>query len=316
MNLLLTTRCNRKCKYCFAKNKVTYENDEIIEQYISLKNVKKVINFLKVSNENTISLLGGEPTLHPQFFDILNLLNNEGLVINIFTNGIFSSHTIEVIKKNQPVKMNLLVNTNELHENTKDDWQKILHVFKEIPYYIVLGFTIYHPNFNADFLVELCNKYNLLKHIRLGIAQPIINQNNDYLNSNCYKQVGQKIVELSNLCNQYDISLWFDCGFTLCMFDEKQLELLKKNDVHLQFSCGVTIDVGTDLKVWNCFPLSSLHNTKLDQFATTQDIRNYYIAKLSSYFQVGLYSHCKKCKYFLSKQCAGGCAAQIYKNIV
>ena len=154
MNLLLTTVCNRKCKYCFAKNKVCYGDNELIDRFISIKNVKKVMHFLTASKEKNISILGGEPTLHPQFYEI-NLFNNEQFIINIFTNGIFSSHTIDVIKKITPARMNLLVNTNEPHENTTDEWQKILNVLEAIPYYIVLGFTIYRPDFNADFLVEL-----------------------------------------------------------------------------------------------------------------------------------------------------------------
>ncbi|MCI5188834.1 MAG: radical SAM protein [Candidatus Electrothrix sp. AS4_5] len=314
MNLLLTTKCNRICKYCFAKNKLTH-NKNGNNQFISLENVRKVIKFLKKSEEHTISLLGGEPTLHPQFTDILTLFNNERFAVNVFTNGIISSSTIEAIKNSRIEKINFLVNTNEQHENRPHDWDKIIHTFDEIPYYTILGFTIYRADFNADFLIELCNKYNLLKHIRLGIAQPVLNQKNNYLSPEYYKKIGKKICTLSDLCIQHDISLWFDCGFTLCMFDQNQLELLKKNNVQLQFSCGTTIDVGPDLTVWNCFPLSCVHNTKLKQFTTTQDIRDYYKKKLSSCFKVGSYSYCQNCKYFISRQCAGGCTAHIYRRL-
>lgn len=314
MNLLLTTVCNRRCKYCFAKSKLT-DNSGKVNQFITLEKIRKVIEFLKISEENTISLLGGEPTLHPQFTDILTLFNNERFAVNVFTNGIISSSTIEAIKNSRIEKINFLVNTNEQHENRPHDWDKILHTFEEIPYYTILGFTIYRTDFNAEFLIELCNKYNLLKHIRLGIAQPVLNQKNNYLSPEYYKKIGKKICDLSDLCIQHDILLWFDCGFTLCMFDQNQLELLKKNNVHLQFSCGTTIDVGPDLTVWNCFPLSCVHNTKLKQFSTTQDIQDHYRKNFPPRFNNGIYPHCQECKYFLTKQCSGGCAAHIYEQL-
>ena len=257
-------------------------------------------------------MLGGEPTLHPKFDEIINKFISNEIRINIFTNGIIKKPIIDSIKKYSPEQISLTVNVNEPSENKADEWEKILNVFNSLNEYVGLGFNVYKTDFDVKFLAKICYKYKLRKNIRLGLAQQIVSKKNICIHPENYKSVSDKIVELSCECEKYDISLGFDCGFVMCMFTDEQLGILYRNNTNLEFKCGPAIDIDSNLNLWSCFPLSVLFNTKLEQFNNMNEIMDYYLQKLKPLYLNGIYDKCIDCKYLLRNQCAGGCASFIY----
>ena len=83
-NILLTYRCNLHCSYCFANEFVNKENKDI-----TISNFLKAVSFVTKSENADVGLIGGEPTLHPGFLEIMELLiaNQRVSQISLFTNG-------------------------------------------------------------------------------------------------------------------------------------------------------------------------------------------------------------------------------------
>lgn len=79
MYLQITTKCNMKCQHCgFSCNKNgKHGNFDVILD---------CINFIG-KNDDYIAIGGGEPTLHPHFFTILNLCLNRFDCVWFATNG-------------------------------------------------------------------------------------------------------------------------------------------------------------------------------------------------------------------------------------
>jgi uncharacterized radical SAM superfamily Fe-S cluster-containing enzyme len=81
----LTDRCNLTCPTCYANSSPTYGRHRTVEE------VEKMLDII-VANEgkpDVVQLSGGEPTLHPQFFEILKIAKSKPirhLMLN--TNGI------------------------------------------------------------------------------------------------------------------------------------------------------------------------------------------------------------------------------------
>ena len=89
ISLFLTYKCNLRCKMCgqwgdnglfktFSKSK--------LEKMLSIEVISDLINEIKKFNP-TVTLFGGEPTLHPQIVEIIRRLKQSGLRVNIITNG-------------------------------------------------------------------------------------------------------------------------------------------------------------------------------------------------------------------------------------
>lgn len=86
----VTNECNQSCFGC--SNVFTHKNESL-----SPENWKIILEKIK-PYARTIRFSGGEPTLHPEFFDILDITNKAGISFSIFTNGLWEDK-VEVIKK-------------------------------------------------------------------------------------------------------------------------------------------------------------------------------------------------------------------------
>ena len=81
----VTDRCNLQCPTCYAMSSPTYGRHKTLEE------IEKMLDII-VENEgepDVVQISGGEPTIHPQFFEILDIAKKKPirhLMVN--TNGI------------------------------------------------------------------------------------------------------------------------------------------------------------------------------------------------------------------------------------
>ena len=305
-NLLITDYCNRACPYCFAKDKVgqqkgvEYRN----RRDISLEHVNVLIQFLKRSDHPYFSILGGEPTLHPQFTDIVDRAIGNRLKVKVFTNGLMSRKIQKYLFRNN---VDIVLNINEPDETPFRHLKKLENVYENLGPNIRLGFNIYKEDFNLSFLFKLIDKHHMHRSIRLGISQPILNRKNIFIAPNMYRKIGKKLVGFAEEADRSDIRFTFDCGFILCMFSKTDIGKLFHYAAQLRFVCGPAIDFDPDLNIWPCFPLSSVENRKLAEFANFKELVNYYEGIKRKFSHIGMFTRCNSCKFLKRKQCHGGC---------
>lgn len=73
--------CNHNCICCPL---TTYDR---LHKRIELEDIKQRIDLIPMSKNNHIVLSGGEPMIHPDFFDILNYLTDKHFSITILSNS-------------------------------------------------------------------------------------------------------------------------------------------------------------------------------------------------------------------------------------
>ncbi len=74
------TTCNIRCAYCYCIEEAAVKTFAEVKAEIDLARARR--------NLDTISLLGGEPTLHPNIVDIVRYVKSQGLVCILLTNGV------------------------------------------------------------------------------------------------------------------------------------------------------------------------------------------------------------------------------------
>jgi len=79
-DIAITTKCNLHCPHCYMSSSSKGE-------HMSIDNFRLALQECKKNGVLQIALGGGEPTLHPNFTQILKEIKQAGIVPNLTTNG-------------------------------------------------------------------------------------------------------------------------------------------------------------------------------------------------------------------------------------
>lgn len=109
VGLFITERCNLKCIYCFPDSPNRTVKD------IPLDKLFKLIDDLYNMGTRYITLLGGEPMIRKDFGEIVDYIIAKGMMVESGTNGYFTKHRIEDLKK-----LYLVCNSIDGDEETHD----------------------------------------------------------------------------------------------------------------------------------------------------------------------------------------------------
>jgi hypothetical protein len=314
-NLLLTQQCNRSCPYCFAKK---HMSDSPSDGILTWDDLIYVADFLEASKEKSISLLGGEPTLHPDFVDFVSYLIERRFRVNIFTNGILSPAQLsraETYLLDSPLELlSFVCNMNHPSISKPEETARIELFLETFNRHISPGYNIHRPSFDLRFLFDAIGRFGLKRHIRLGLAHPIPGEVNSFVAVDQMPEMISCLMEHLPLFEGLRVTAGFDCGFPLCLFTDDQLGRLYKNNAQrLQFGCGPALDIGPDLLTWSCFPLSNYHAKSLYDFNTLQEVRDYYLELHKKVRREvgGMFERCDVCRHREDLLCSGGCLAHL-----
>jgi len=88
ITVILTHECNQRCEFCFDASNILCKSTN---SNISLNTIDQTIDLIKRSFDDissfNITLSGGEPTIHPKFFEIVKRFSEAGFPITILSNG-------------------------------------------------------------------------------------------------------------------------------------------------------------------------------------------------------------------------------------
>lgn len=146
-NYYINTMCNQHCNYCYARAQMDWNKikpfNEILED----------VNKFKLFEKSIISLIGGEPTLHPKFNDILKEFSETHHNLHVYTNG-----TTNFSKINLEYAKNFLWTFSYHGKFTKDGFFENLIYF--IDNNISINLTIIAQNVD-DKIIDFCKKYKI-----------------------------------------------------------------------------------------------------------------------------------------------------------
>jgi hypothetical protein len=308
-NLMLNDVCNLRCPYCFA---LDYRGGQTSpKHFLSLEAFQARLEFLERSGMEQVRLLGGEPTLHPQFVDIVELVRARGKKLLVFSNGLMPGKVLACLENLAPSACTVILNMVEPDEDTSTIrvHQRQLATLRRLGERASLGFNIYRRNFQAGFLLSAIADTGCQPHIRLGLAQPCLSGTNQYLYPHEYKVVGEKIVDLALVATKVGVTLSFDCGFVRCMFSEDDLEILSEVGADFGWRCNPILDIDLEGKVIHCYPLSDFTRLPLTEESDASTLRGTFEVHTRPYRASGIFRACSVCDSKSTGECPGGCLA-------
>lgn len=314
-NVLFTQRCVRSCPYCFAEKHMSESSPKDV---LTWENLIYLADFLEASGERRFSILGGEPTLHPDFTDMVAYLLERKFEVKVFTSGIMADRVLEesamVFSAAHPEQLSFICNLNDPQKTPTplaevESAKRFLRVFGDR---VVPGFNIYRTDFELDFLFRSINEYGLKRTIRIGLTHPIPGKKNRFISLADMDTIIARLFTYAPLFERLRIKPGLDCGFPLCRFSDEQLAwLYRHTGGKYDFGCGPVIDIGPDLSVWSCFPLSSFQKKSVFDFNSLQEIHEFY-QRFHAIVRTeagGIFEECDACVMREDQHCRGGCVA-------
>lgn len=326
--LTINRNCNLLCNWCYAQDFIESKN------LMNFELAKSLIDIAKEVGTKSIFLIGGEPTIHPDFFQILKYILNKDLKAIVVTNGIFLSND-DFCKKILNLNLSKLHFGISLKGSTEEEYknncgvavmQSVLDGIENCEKYYFsysLSYVLTENNvLNLDRFVNNIRNYQINKRISFIICNDALDHNGE-INKNSTHPL--KIDELFS--NKYDLINSITDGkislhqtLPLCQCNQETLQkMLNKNQIttscHVHKRNGLIFDTDGSLLLCNNLPEFAFGKYKID-FNDGKSLCKYW----DSDYAVSLYKKfttmpsidCMNCDK--SSLCGGGCCVQWFSN--
>jgi len=295
-NLILTGRCSSACEYCFTNGALLGD--------LTLKTLAEIMPFVSTFRSRKLNILGGEPSLNPEFIGILQYLLERKYELLVFTNGDIAPPVLTGLMGLTTARLEFVVNRSleVLRANT-------IKFYRSLGYRTKIGVTIFRANQSVQHLIGEIEEFRLRKAIRIGIALPSYPPfENVHPDPEAYPEISNEIFPFLVECIAKGIKPEFDCGFPHCFFTEEQRALLHEHSAEFVSNCGLIPDILPDRTVIPCFPLGNF-KTIINGESSWINSRITLEGLIAGAKRNHLFEVCGSCRHLNSRQCSMGCAA-------
>lgn len=313
--LTINRVCNLRCKWCYSRNNRTGS--------MSLETVEKSIKLLRGLPTTRVILIGGEPTIHPNFLTIIKMVKEAGLMPVVVTNGIKFKDEVFLRKALDAglsaITVSLKATNNDQyqlftgHRSFNDTMEAIKNIDKNgisNRVSITVGEDLLESsNEIIDVIVE-----SKAQIVSLEMERPtIIDDKILSSDSASLKKIADFFINLYPKLESSGVNFVINVSIPFCLFPRSFIEtLIKKGRItsgcQIHTGSGIIIDPNGKLLPCNHFCNNALGELGQDfisgeeylLFRQRPDISQFY-KTLSSY----PHEKCQSCDQW--QQCGGGC---------
>jgi organic radical activating enzyme len=306
----LTNYCNRRCPYCFADDFLSGKTNE---NHIKLEEIKLILDMCKESNIDNVAWQGGEPMIHTQIIDIIEMHKKANMSVNIFTNGMFSSEVVPYLKD---LDFYMLINLNSPDTyNSEEEYNQILNNIDEMKKLglgnrISLGYNFYGDNPDYGFFIDVLKKFKI-RSVRIDMVRPSISDKNTHYQFKNISNVFPKLRQMMDKCVETGAYFsHFDCPFPLCELNDEDLIYAWRHFPKPESlgRCYTHIDIQSGLRISSCFCSYEFKDITINDFESLSECRSfikYFEDKLK--WNTNVKEECNECSLKNASICQGGC---------
>lgn len=254
MNVLVRSTPDGAYPYYFGKDRKEFPFSGVPEE-MSLEDFRIALDYSYYLDPNQeIRLLGGEPTRHSRFSELVESVFSKGFPrIRIFSDGGIPEASIDVLKK--------------YRDRISFSWT--LHPDGHVPE-AVLGelsgsdcsasFHVTSADFDTGFVLDFLSRHPEIGSLSIGISHPVANlaaSNRNAAFVKDYPKVGGTIYDLvrkivSNPEYSHVRSFGLHCGYVPCLWTAEQYAFLRDTGFSFPECSESLTDVPPDLSVRQC----------------------------------------------------------------
>lgn len=300
-NIVVYSGCRFGCAFCFAREVLA------ADEAIAVSDFSTVLRFLKRGGVARATLLGGEPTQHPRFDELIRIAADARMSLLLLTSGRWEHGVTEVLGKLPAGFVSYCVNLDS-HLRRDGAVSTSASVREIADAEITWSITVDSPRF--DFASTLAGLESVgAQAVRWSFALPsAATRGNQFLPIEDYPRVAEELVAFLVLLRTRGIRVHSDHLVPLCAFSACQLRTLATHGIKLATRCQPVVDILPDLTAIHCLPLGrAVPPVRLADFETPQLLRS-GLERLALPLRTRLTpGECAACHLFSRGLCTGGC---------
>ncbi|MCR4279280.1 MAG: radical SAM protein [Candidatus Zambryskibacteria bacterium] len=233
MTAWLTTNrsCNLRCNWCYAKM-TNFDAKETM----TLNVAERSIDFLRDLKLESVILIGGEPTVHPQFFRIVEKIIREGMKAYLVTNALRFSNRVflkDAIGAGiSAVTVSLKAVTAEDYKafTGKDAFKRVrqaIHNLQDVGIPHVVNITACDSLVsNFDEVISFAKEIGI-RMLSVDTGKPVVLEGNTHMDGmESPKRMAQFFMEIYPKLKQSGIRFSVKVAIPFCLFPRKFADML------------------------------------------------------------------------------------------
>lgn len=308
-NIAVTNFCNLKCPYCFADDMICEE-----KRHITMDELRRTLSWLARTPKNHVGIIGGEPTLHPHFSDIIKEVNiycrDCDTGATLFTNGIYLDKFVSELGD----RFGILINCNPPEEMGPENEKKFhammdhLSLLSWFGRRANCGCNLHIGRTDYSYIWELVERYRLPR-LRVSVTAPGgVYTGWRAKKEEYYSRMKPIFLQFCKDAKEHGIHLGSDCNhIPECYYTKSELDLVAEVlEDRPQGFCQPVVDITPDFRATACF--GSYDPVDCAQFEDLMQLERYLLLK-KSYPRMcaNATGRCAGCSNHDLLICQGGC---------
>jgi MoaA/NifB/PqqE/SkfB family radical SAM enzyme len=178
VDFAISYKCNMSCEHCSSTPLI-----DATRQELSLADYSLVGRKLRKAGMLVANITGGEPFVHPQLFDIINVLDPSQLLVAIQTNGIaVTEQKLNEAKKLGVTSIGISIdgpapNIHDSFRNTVNAFEKALKTLEmasKMGFRVGVSYCLTHEKLYSkerEEMIAICRKFGAI--LNYNLASPI-----------------------------------------------------------------------------------------------------------------------------------------------
>lgn len=258
--LITNYTCNCKCDWCYAQNMLGKH------RHMDLQYAKQIICYLRDKGIQTITLIGGEPTIYPDIVELICYIKSLGGKVKLATNGkrfndkLFAQQIVDSKIDGINISIKGITEEEYLHNTHQTGLREMIkgyHNLKALNFEPSISYVITMKDINKfDEFVKMLSREKL-NNLVIQFEKPSLSVEHKSKTMDI-KDMGNFVAYIFSALENGKFNYTIEVSFPLCLIEKNILEdMLEKGRIstccHVQKGNGIVFDVTGEIIPCNHF---------------------------------------------------------------